>query len=237
MIKLSHTLAIIAYNQHDLTLNNIHHLISLGYRKNILLFDNGSSPSYEHDIDQLGIRYQREEKNIYVNPAWNKLFTEENCNYLTLLNNDCFILSKNYFNAIINHMHQNDIGISSCKTKNIVKMNKKLNTNNFFFFPKESQKLRFVAKARRQGWLMTLNLDKYKKMDFHIPDYLKIWYGDDWIWGQFILNEEQYGVYKNRYAVHKKASTIYCTITNAIYIKLNYNDSKNNTQKEFNNNS
>ena len=55
---------------------------------------------------------------------------------------------------------------------------------------------------------MTLNLNKYKQMDFHIPDYLNIWFGDDWIWGQFIQNETKYGVYNNRYAIHMRSTTI-----------------------------
>ena len=101
MNNLSHTIGILAYNNHDLTIKNVEHLISLGYRGNILLLDNGSVPTYEKSIQKYKIRYLRETKNIYVNPAWNKIFQMENCNYLTLLNNDCFILSKSYFENIL----------------------------------------------------------------------------------------------------------------------------------------
>ena len=208
MNNLSHTILILAYNHHDITLKNIRHLIALGYRENILFFDNGSLPSYENYTNKLQIRYQREPENIFVNPAWNIIFNQESCDYLTLLNNDCFILSPNYFEDILYHMQQNDIGITSCKTKNIIQLNKSLKTDKYFFLNKENRTPKFIANARRQGWLMTLNLQKYKQMDFHIPDYLKLWYGDDWIWGQFIQNKSKYGVYNNRYAIHKKASTI-----------------------------
>ena len=115
---------------------------------------------------------------------------------------------KSRFEDILYHMTINAIGITSCKTKNIVKMNRDLKTAKFFFFPKENLAPKFIANARRQGWLMTLNLHKYKKMDSQIPDYLKLWYGDDWIWGQFIQNEAIYGVYNNRYAVHMRSTTI-----------------------------
>ena len=208
MNNLSHTIAILAYNNHELTLKNIRHLITLGYRDNIFLFDNGSNPSYKNNADELQIRYLRKPKNIFVNPAWNIIIEHENCTYLTLLNNDCFLLSPNYFRDVLYHMQQYDIGITSCKTKNIKKLNKTLETDNFFFLHREHRKLKFIEKARRQGWLMTLNLNKYKQMDFHIPDYLKIWFGDDWIWGQFIQNETKYGVYNNRYAIHMRSTTI-----------------------------
>ena len=55
---------------------------------------------------------------------------------------------------------------------------------------------------------MTLNLQMYKSLEFLIPDYLKLWYGDDWIWGQFLKHNINTAVYENRYAVHIKSSTI-----------------------------
>ena len=120
-------------------------------------------------------------------------------------------------------MKNNNIGITSCKTKNIVHLNRALKTKNFFFFRKEHAEIKFIPKARRQGWLMTLNLHKYKQMDFQIPDYLKLWYGDDWIWGQFIQNEAKYGVYNNRYAIHIRSSTISSDILQPIIENDNVN--------------
>tara|TARA_B100001029_G_C15053657_1_gene452683 strand:+ start:1624 stop:2391 length:768 start_codon:yes stop_codon:yes gene_type:complete len=213
MVKTSyHTIAILAYNNHEITIKNIKHLIDLGYRKNILLFDNGSNPSFKDFCNEFNIRFQRVETNIYVNPAWNIIFNQENCNYLTLLNNDCFILSPLYFEHILEDMKKNNIGISSCKTRNVINADKDLNTNNYFkyhkFIHREGQKLKFFSGARRQGWLMTIDLFKYKKLDFQIPNYVKLWFGDDWIWGQFIMNNKKYGVYKNKYAIHIKNTTI-----------------------------
>ena len=165
MTNPSHTIVILAYNNHGLTLKNIQHLISNGYKKNILLFDNGSNPSFEKDAYKFGIRYQRESNNIFVNPAWNIIFNQEECEYLTLLNNDCFILSPNYFQNVLEHMKNNNIGISSCKTRNIKKLNKKLITGNYYlyhnFIHRENKQLKFFYGARRQGWLMTINLIKY----------------------------------------------------------------------------
>ena len=205
----SHTIVILAYNNHELTNQNIEHLCSMGYTKNILLFDNGSDPSFEDFSDKFEIRYHREKINIYVNPAWNNIFTMENSHYLTLLNNDCFILTPSYFEDILPHMEKNKFGISSCKTKNISYLkNSNFKTNDYFYFPNEVKTLIFNNYARRQGWLMTMNLKIYKSLEYLIPDYLKLWYGDDWIWSQFIKNNIRTAVYKNRYAVHIKSSSI-----------------------------
>ena len=54
MANLSHTIAILAYNNHELTLKNIQHLINNGYKENILLFDNGSNPSLKKN-DRSGL--------------------------------------------------------------------------------------------------------------------------------------------------------------------------------------
>ena len=208
-MHFSHTIAILAYNNHKPTNQNIEHICSLGYANNILLFDNGSDPSFEDISNKFGIRYHREETNIYVNPAWNYIFTMENCHYLTLLNNDCFILTPSYFEDILPHMEKNEFGISSCKTKNISYLkNSNFKTNDYFYFAKEDQPVKFFPQARRQGWLMTMNLIMYKSLEYLIPDYLKLWYGDDWIWSQFIKNNIRTAVYKNRYAVHIKSSSI-----------------------------
>ena len=192
-----------------MTIKNMEHLCSLGYGKNILLFDNGSEPSFENISKKLRIRYRREEKNCYVNPAWNKIFFQEKCEFLTLLNNDCFVLSPRYFEEILPYMHSSKIGISSCKTKNIPHLkNDQFQTKDYYYFSDEREPLIFNDQARRQGWLMTIDLNIYKTLNYKIPDYLKLWYGDDWIWGQFIENNLKTAVFKNRYAIHIKSSTI-----------------------------
>ena len=105
-------------------------------------------------------------------------------------------------------MEQNDITISSCKTKNIHSYNP---LNKLIYKIKNkfnvAKPLQFSNDARRQGWLMTINLETYKTLNYKIPAYLKIWFGDDWIWSQIILNNLNYSVYKNRYALHVKSSS------------------------------
>ena len=197
---------------------------------NILLFDNGSSPSYKDFASKNKINYYREKQNIYVNPAWNKIFDLVKTKYLTLLNNDCYILSNNYFNDILLHMEKNNIILSSCKTLN----KKTIDLKKIKFYKKvynvfSLRNLSYNNKARRQGWLMTLNLLEYKKLNYYIPNYLKIWYGDDWIWSQIIKNKKKYVVYKNRYALHLRNKTL---INKDIQLVLNKDKKMMNKNSE-----
>ena len=179
-----------------------------GNHDHILIFDNGSTPSFEGLIHDNNMTYYRSEKNLYVNPAWNKIFDMVNTTYLTLLNNDCFIQSNNYFFEILPHMDKHNIVLSSCKTRHVKNYNSfiKFFYSCLFYFGKLSQ-LKYSNNARRQGWLITLNLEIYKTLDYVIPNYLNIWYGDDWIYSQILLKKLKYAIYKNRYALHIKGLT------------------------------
>ena len=203
----NHTIVILGFNNHKLTLSVVKQIRSTGCDDPILFYDNGSNPSFKGMIHDSNFKYHRNEKNIYVNPAWNEIFDLVKTKYLTLLNNDCLIQSSNYFSDVLSHMEQNKIIISSCKTKNI----KSYNFFNKIFYKIKykchSKSLEFSNNARRQGWLMTINLKKYKTLDYKIPSYLKVWYGDDWIWSQIILHNLNYSLYKNRYALHVKSSS------------------------------
>ena len=204
----NHTIAILGFNNHKTTFSVINQIRDIGCKDHILFFDNGSNPPFEKIIKDSNFTYHRKEQNIYVNPAWNEIFSLVKSKYLTLLNNDCFIESYNYFDEVLSHMEKNDIIISSCKTKNIsfynllVKLFYRLKYFRFNHTP-----LEYSSIARRQGWLMTINLQQYKLLDYNIPDYLKVWYGDDWIWSQIILNNLNYALYVNRYALHIKSTS------------------------------
>ena len=204
----NHTIAILGFNNHKITLSALKQIRKTGCKDHILFFDNGSLPSFEKLINDSNFTYYRTENNIYVNPAWNKIFDLVNTRYLTLLNNDCFIESQNYFGEIIPDMEKNNITLSSCKTKNIPFYN--IIVQYIFkmkYYRFKNSTLSFSSESRRQGWLMTLNLDKYKKLDYKIPEYLKVWYGDDWIWSQILLNDLNSVIYTNRYALHVKSAS------------------------------
>ena len=140
--------------------------------------------------------------------------------YLTLLNNDCLIISKNYFEDIIPNMKKNDIILSSCYTKNIKTINwLKVAIYKFINYVFYNNKLSYLENTHRQGWLMTINLKRYKTMNYIIPSYLKIWFGDDWIWGQIKKNGHKAVVYNNRLALHVKSTTTTSNIIKEIIDK------------------
>ena len=106
-------------------------------------------------------------------------------------------------------MDKNNIILSSCKTVNVKNFNpSRLKYYECYYNLLKSKNLKYTSKARRQGWLMTINMEIYKKLNYKIPDYLKIWYGDDWIWSQIVKNNLNYTIYKNRYALNIRNKTI-----------------------------
>ena len=204
----NHTIAILGFNNHKITLSALKQIRKTGCKDHILFFDNGSVPSFEKLINDSNFTYYRAEKNIYVNPAWNTIFNLVNSKYLTLLNNDCFIESSQYYDDVIANMEQNNIILTSCKTKNIKFYNSFVQLLFKLKYLRYNKKtLEYSSTYRRQGWLMTINLESYKKLDYEIPNYLKVWYGDDWIWSQILLNNLNSVIYTNRYALHLRATS------------------------------
>ena len=63
----SHTIAILAFNNNEITISNIRWLKKICPKSNILLFDNGSRVPFKKFAKDIDAGYYREEKNIYVN--------------------------------------------------------------------------------------------------------------------------------------------------------------------------
>ena len=204
---MNHTIAVLGFNHHDITMKVINRVMNKNPNCKVLFFDNGSIPPYKDLLDP-SIEYVRMPKNVYVNPAWNEIFNLCNTKYVTLLNNDCLPLRNNYFESVIKDMEEDNLSISSCKTIDI----KALTKAHIFFFGLWDKLLsRFnlnpITKAKRQGWLMTINLEHYKQCDYKIPHDLKVWYGDDWIADQLYKNGFKGATYRNALAIHVKATS------------------------------
>ena len=62
--------------------------------------------------------------------------------------------------------------------------------NSFYDHDKTEGHKRASVGFEASASTLEFNLNQYKQMDFQIPYYLKLWFGDDWIWGQYILNNK-----------------------------------------------
>jgi hypothetical protein len=62
--------------------------------------------------------------------------------------------------------------------------------------------------AVRNGEVMTLDMHAYRRCRYRIPSRLRIWYGDDWIWGQLRLHGYVCGRITNRTNIRETSRTI-----------------------------
>jgi GT2 family glycosyltransferase len=204
---MNHTIAILGFNHHDITMKVINRVMKKNPNCKVLFFDNGSIPPFKDLLDP-SIEYVRKPENVYVNPAWNEIFDLCSTKYVTLLNNDCLPLRESYFDYVIQDMEDNGLSMSSCKTIDIKALTK---TRIFVYGLWDKLLSKFhmnpVEKSKRQGWLMTLNLENYKQCDYKIPNELKVWYGDDWIADQLFKNGFKRVVYKNALAIHVQSTS------------------------------
>ncbi len=204
---MNHTIAVLGFNHHDITMKVLDRVMAKNPNCKVLFFDNGSQPPFK-DMLSPSVEYIRKPENVYVNPAWNEIFDLCDTKYVTLLNNDCLPLRDSYFDDVIHDMEENDLSMSSCKTVDI----KALTKARILFYGLWDKLLsQFdmnpVEKAKRQGWLMTLNLENYKQCNYKIPHELKVWYGDDWIADQLFKNGYKGVVYKNALAIHVQSTS------------------------------
>lgn len=202
-----HTIAILGFNHHDITMEVLHRVIKRNPGCKILFFDNGSTPPFKELLPK-SVEYIRKEQNIYVNPAWNEIFDKVETKYLTLLNNDCLPIRRNYFDHAIQDMEENNLSITSCKTIDISSLSKwRILFYRLVDKALSPLDLNPVETARRQGWLMTINLDHYQQCTHKIPGDLKVWYGDDWIAYQLFKNGFKGATYRNALAIHVQSTS------------------------------
>ena len=158
--------------------------------KEIILIDNYITLKHKTKEDILNIipklKYYPQDKNIYVNPAWNLGVLKSTGEHLMILNDDFHITSKKTLKNIIKtHITHRDIlnsiyGISTSCYIEEPTSNKIYLTDN---------------EGRGTGWGCLFILHKNTWTD--IPYELKIWFGDDYITKHVIRNEGKVYTFKN----------------------------------------
>ena len=140
-------------------------LIKCEYVDEIILIDNGGKFfEYFEALDK--VKLVQTGENIYVNPAWN-LGVKLAKNDLIALLNDDINFNPNIFGVITNDilLEYGIIGQSE--------FNYKVNNSDEPILEK------WTGKVRDWGWGCLIMFDKTNWID--IPDDIKIWYGDDFI--------------------------------------------------------
>jgi len=130
------------------------------YINEIIIIDN--NPIDKIKLDFKKVKILTKNKNIYVNPAWNWGVSESNNEKIIIANDD--ILIENFENIIIKIDE-------FLKDKIVIGLKTKLLEN-------EKQQVSIIkCQKRPYGWgtFMAMN----KKSYIYVPEYLKIWAGDD----------------------------------------------------------
>ena len=143
----------------------------------IILIDNGSTPSMKKIVDKyknLNIRYVRHENNIGVNPAWIEGLKMSKHNIVSILNND-IVFGKYFFETIVKTMNEPNIGY--CVPTTIGKAGM---IQEVFKVEKPNKPLKLEEMRMREGWAFTIRKDIIEKHG-HIPEPLKIWFGDNYL--------------------------------------------------------
>jgi hypothetical protein len=149
--------------------NRIHKLlfdlINCDYVDEIILIDNaGKYFEYYEALNK--VKLVQVEENIYVNPAWNLGIK----------------IAKNDLIALINDDINFDTNIFGVITKDILSEFGIIGQSEFNYKGNNSDEPileKWTGKVRDWGWGCLIMFDKNNWID--IPDNIKIWYGDDYL--------------------------------------------------------
>lgn len=113
------------------------------------------------------------DKNLYVNPAWNLGVKESKNQYIGIINDD-LIFSENFISQILDFLIKTEnIGIIGLDTI------KPTNPDAFDEYPKESNLEFLKCDERCISWGSAMVLEKSSY--YEIPEEIKIWFGDDFL--------------------------------------------------------
>jgi hypothetical protein len=170
----------------------------------VLLIDNGAEQrvkdviyGYE-DLENVTIIQNRE--NIYVNPAWNQIidhFLKNDYDYLLIMNSD-LILHKDWKNVLDKYLtlYWDRIPVPEITSdRNKLHKDISLDSNSHEVF------------EGTPGVLIILNRFHAKNI-YPIPETIKVWFGDNWIYEGLRKICKQTMVLDNLIAYHSGSQTV-----------------------------
>ena len=131
------------------------------------------------------VRVLNQQENIYVNPAWNLGVKEAQSEYVAILNDDIFF-KKEFLDKVYHFIENNHdcglIGVDSIINTNIEDLDglKEDNIEDFHIYQIDN---------RNYCW--GIGIFGKKENFYNIPDDLKVWYGDDYLFSSNIANNKK----------------------------------------------
>lgn len=144
----------------------------------ILLIDNGAEPAVKEIINSFdkysNVHIIRNEKNIYVNPAWNQIinfFLNSEFDYLAIMNSDLIMQEDWYAILKTRWLASPDEIIIPTITQD----------KQFGGYTLSDVFIAQEVSEGTAGVFITLN-KKQAEVIYPIPDVCKVWFGDEWIY-------------------------------------------------------
>lgn len=153
------------------------------------------------------------QENLMVNPSWNLGMENAKFDYFGILNDDIMV-PEDFCGTMLSFITP-DCGILGVDTKFIINNRHNADKIESLKFPK--RKLRLKKVKKRNLWF-GIAMFGHKSSYRHIPDDIKVWYGDDYLFYTNTNNCEVSGL--TVYHLHKLSSS------NKKYDKIKANDGR-----------
>ena len=120
------------------------------------------------------------EENIYVNPSWNLGVEESDYDKFIIFNDDIIIPYSFIFQ--LEEWITEDIGLIGLDSASIIKVTQ-FDTENITLLDRKIE----LQRAIKRNWGFGMAIAGHKKSYYKIPENIRIWYGDDYL---FQMNNE-----------------------------------------------
>ena len=151
----------------------------------IIIIDNAPADFfYEHD----NVITLWPHENIYVNPSWNLGVEESNYDKFIILNDD-IIIPYNFVSQLEEWITK-DIGLIGLDIASIIKVTQ-FDVENITLLDRKIE----LQPVLKRNWGFGMAIAAHKKSYHKIPENIRIWYGDDYL---FQMNNE---VNKTNYVI------------------------------------
>lgn len=173
----------------------------------LLIIDNNATPDikelFKQYVDLPNVTIKVNEQNIYVNPAWNQImfhFLASDSDVLVIMNSD-LTMQNNWAEVLRNCIMRNPYGsylpvvINDCvKIEQMKEVNVEVAEHT-------------IVKEGTAGIFITLTKGQCNLV-YDVPETMKVWYGDNWIYGVLRGIGQETVIASNLFAFHGISQTV-----------------------------